>query len=89
MKTCHANGADASALKLGNACKEKGTFSAAKFMCCIENDVQDDIQPIGDVVITPAEPEEECYTDVIETRLVSLLNSRPWLTRPAPAATWS
>ena len=68
MKTCHANGADATALKLGNACKKKGTFSAAKFMCCIENDVQDDVEPIGDVVITPAEPEEKCYTDVIETK---------------------
>jgi len=68
MKTCHAKGANADALKLGDACKKKGTFSAAKFMCCIDNDTQDELQPIGDVVIIPAPAEEKCYTDVIETK---------------------
>jgi hypothetical protein len=68
IKTCGANNAEASALKLGDACKKKGTFSAAKFMCCIDTDTPVDVKPIDDVVILPAPANQKCYTDVIETK---------------------
>lgn len=67
-KTCTLNDATAQALKLGTACKEKGTFDAAKFMCCANEVTVDDISDDISDDTTPLTPPSECFGAAIDVK---------------------